>query len=279
MRKSRSVVLENKAHALNTIIGGYQSMGVAFSGGVDSTLLLAAAKKVLGDRVVAFTAVSDIHARGEKELAIDMAREMGVRHVMISTHELDDPDFVGNSVDRCYHCKRRLFLSMQEQAASLGIIVIAHGANLDDVSDVRPGFRAARELSVAAPLIDAGLNKADIRQLARQWGLSNWDRPSMACLATRVPYGTMIHLEMLRQIDRAETMLRNLGVGQCRVRHYGDMARIESDAAWIERMASPPLRRQIVEGLQALGYQHICLDLEGYLSGKMNRGNDPPDGL
>ncbi len=277
MRKSRSASLENKERVLKKVLSVYRSMGVAFSGGVDSTLLLAAAKKGLGDRVVAFTAVSNIHPSGEKELAIEMAKQLGVRHVLIPTHELDNPDFVDNGVDRCYHCKRQLFLAILEQSATLGINVIAHGANLDDVSDVRPGFRAARELSVAAPLIDAGLTKADVRQLARKWGLANWDRPSMACLATRIPYGTMIRLEMLQQIDRAEAMLRRFGVGQCRVRHYGNMARIETDAVWIERMANPPLRQQIVQGLQALGYQHVCLDLEGYLSGKMNRGKGPSE--
>ena len=236
-------------------------MGVAFSGGVDSTLLLAAAQRQLGGHVVALTAVSSIHPSGEKELAVELAERLGVRHVLFATDELSDPDFRSNPVDRCYYCKRALFAAMQRQAVSLGLQVIAHGANLDDMSDFRPGFRAARECRVAAPLIDAGLSKIEIRQLARQWGLANWDRPAMACLATRIPY---------------DTPIQSTAVRQCRVRHYGDMARIETEAEKISQLVDSQVRLEIVKGLRALGYEHVCLDLEGYTSGKMNRGSGLP---
>jgi len=273
MEDQEKGVPERKVNALFTNLGSYDSIGVAFSGGVDSTLLLAAAKRKLGKRVVALTAVSSIHPSGEKEMTIQMADQLGVRHVLLASDELEDPLFRSNPVDRCYYCKLRLFMAMRHQADDLGLQVIAHGANLDDLQDYRPGFRAAHELNIVAPLIEAGFTKEEIRQLARQWRLANWDRPAMACLATRIPYGRPIRSADLRQIDRAELFLHSLGVGQCRVRHYGDMARIEVDATQIFRLADPSIRLEIVKSLRALGYEHVCLDLEGYASGKMNRGN------
>lgn len=265
-------VLEEKAQALQSLLAAYNSVAVAFSGGVDSTLLLAAAQRALGERVVAITAVSEIHPSGEKELAVRMARQLGVRHVLLETDELEDPLFTSNSVERCYYCKRRMFAALKRKAMEMGVSVVAHGANLDDQQDFRPGLRAAREQGIAAPLVEAGFTKSEIRQLARRWRLGNWNRPAMACLATRIPYGRPIRADDLRQIDRAEAVLRDMGVDPCRVRHYGDMARIEADPSQISRIAGASLRIEIVKKLQSLGYSHVCLDLEGYASGKMNRG-------
>ncbi|KJS29086.1 MAG: hypothetical protein VR64_21670 [Desulfatitalea sp. BRH_c12] len=260
-----------KEAALYSCLHRFTRLGVAFSGGVDSTVLLAAAFRVLGSRVVALTAMSPIHPSGEKEASIEVASRMGVTHILFPSQEMDDPAFTANSPDRCYHCKTGLFSSMGLKAADSGITVLAHGANVDDLSDYRPGFRAAHELGVVAPLIEAGLNKADVRGLARRWGLENWNRPAMACLATRIPYGTPIQLHILKQIDRAEAFLRELGVLHCRVRHYGNLARIETGPEQIALLIEPGLRERIVTQLRQMGYAHICLDLEGYAPGKMNR--------
>ena len=266
-----NAMLEEKAQMLQNLLTAYDAVAVAFSGGVDSTLLLAAAQRALGERVVAITAVSEIHPSGEKELAVQMAKQLGVRHVLVETDELEDPLFSRNTLDRCYYCKRRLFAVLKRKAIEVGAEVVLHGANLDDQQDFRPGLQAAREQEISAPLVEAGFSKSEIRQLARRWGLGNWNRPAMACLATRIPYGRPIRPADLRQIDRAEAVLRDMGVDPCRVRHYGDMARIEADPAQIPRLAGVSLRIEIVKKFQALGYTHVCLDLEGYTSGKMNR--------
>lgn len=271
MDTADALPLSRKQAALNACLGKFDNLGVALSGGVDSTLLVAAALQVLGDRVVAFSAQSPIHPSAEMQNAADIARELGVRHVVFASSELDDPLFSANSSQRCYHCKKRLFSAMRIKAADAGVQVLAHGANMDDLSDFRPGFKAAQELGIEAPLIAAGLSKADIRALARQMGLSNWDRPAMACLASRIPYGTAIEASVLARIDEAETFLRRLGAVQCRVRHYGSLARIEIDSNQIALLAESHTRKQVVRKLRELGYAHICLDLEGYAPGKMNR--------
>ncbi len=260
-----------KQERLVVYLKRFDALGVAFSGGVDSTFLLAMAQRVLGQRVVAFTGISKLQPSGELAHAIEMARMLGVRHISFETRELADPRFIANPPERCYHCKSGLFTLMREQAECVGIAFLAHGANVDDLSDFRPGFKAAEEMGVSAPLIQAGLRKSDIRQLARRMGLPNWQRPAMACLASRIPYGMPIKENILARIDRAEAALRQLGVGQCRVRHHGSLARIEVDAAQILWLAEPHLRAQVVAALHTLGYAHICLDLEGYSSGKMNR--------
>lgn len=265
-------LLEAKKKALYENLSRYPSLGVAFSGGVDSSFLLAVARHVLGHRVVAMTGQSPIHPSGEKEAAIALAKQLGVRHILFDTHELDNPDFVRNGHQRCYHCKLGLLQAMQRIAQKQGIAMLAHGANVDDLSDFRPGFQAAQEMGVAAPLVDVGLTKVQIRELARQMGLSNWDRPAMACLATRIGYGIIIDRHLLDRIDRAERVLRNMGITACRVRHHDHLARIEVAPSQLPRLIDPQRRKAIVQAFQKLGYHHIALDLEGYISGKMNRG-------
>lgn len=271
MNTTEDEELLHKEERLKRCLERYDTLGVAFSGGVDSTLLLAAAQRVLGQRVVALTGLSELHPSGEKEQAIEMARRLGVRHLLFETQELADPRFTANPPERCYHCKIGLFNTMRRQVEALGIGTLAHGANVDDLSDFRPGFKAAKEMGIVAPLIDAGLSKAEIRLLARRMGLPNWNRPAMACLASRIPYGTSIEKRLLARLDQAETALHKLGISHCRVRHHGSLARIEVDPADVIRLAEPRLRAEVVTALRALGYAHVCLDLEGYSSGKMNR--------
>lgn len=268
---SHRQALENKKTRLFNDLQKLGPLAVAFSGGVDSTLLLAAAHHVLGDRVIAITAASAAHSSGELEIAVDLAREMGVRHVIIETDELEDSNFVLNGPDRCYFCKKRLFNAMIDSALQDGVQVLAHGINLDDLDDFRPGLKAAEEMGIVAPLAQSKISKSDVRQIARQMGLPNWDRPAMACLATRIPYGTMIRKELLIKIDQAEQAVRQLGVRHCRVRHYGNMARIEVGADEIEALAKHRARERIIAVFKGLGYQHVSLDLEGYQTGKMNR--------
>lgn len=263
--------LEPKKSKLFGQLKKFKNLAVAFSGGVDSTLLLAAAHQVLGDRVVAMTAQSPTHPAREITLASEVARKLGVRQIVFETHEMDDEDFIANGSRRCYYCKRLLFDALQKHAQKVGIASIAHGINLDDLSDFRPGIQAAEEMGIEAPLVSAGMTKANVRQLARQMGLDNWQRPAMTCLATRIPYGTRIQSDILTRIDTAEEILWRLGVPYCRVRHHGAIARIEVRVNEIERLTCPGIRKEVVDQLRGLGYDHVCLDLEGYLSGKMNR--------
>jgi uncharacterized protein len=264
--------LQRKHDLLVARLQSFPSLGVAFSGGVDSSLLLAVAAKVLTDRVVAMTARSATHPRYETDLAVELAQKLGARHIVFDSDEMEDPDFIANSPQRCYYCKRRLFAAMRSIAADLGIENLAHGANLDDQQDFRPGFKAADELAVSAPLVEAGLNKEDIRRLAQRLGLTNWDRPAMACLASRVPYGTTLDPKILRQIEAAEAVLMGMGLSQCRVRHHGRLARIEIPLSEMAYLNIPDRRREIVKRFKSLGFDFACLDLEGYISGKMNRG-------
>lgn len=245
---------------------------VAFSGGVDSTLLLKVARDVLGDRVLAVIASSETYPGKEIREARALARTLKVRHRVIHTDELKNPEFVKNPPLRCYHCKRELFSTLKAIAREEGIPFVLDGQNADDLGDFRPGAKAGRELGVRSPLKDAGLGKEEIRTLSRHLGLPTWAKPSLACLASRFPYETAIEIKSLKQVGAAEDYLRSLGFGQLRVRHHGDVARIELTAGDLARAAAPGIREKIAARLKKLGYLYVTLDLAGYRTGSMNEG-------
>ena len=243
---------------------------VAFSGGVDSSVVLAAAVRALGAKhVVAFTAASETYPAGELELARAFARELGVAHVVAEAGEFGDEAFTSNPRERCYICKTHLLAAMEGVATAHGCGALVDGANLGDLQDYRPGLRAADERRVAHPLIAAGLGKAEVRRLARRLGLATWDAPQQACLASRIPYGEPITSEKLAAIAAAEEVLRGLGFRQCRVRHHGPVARLEVEPSEIERAAGPA-RAEISARLGELGFTYVALDLRGFRSGSMN---------
>jgi len=263
--------IQKKKEALEKKLAGLGSLVVAFSGGVDSTLLLAVAREVLKDRVVAVTFASPVHSKREVEEAVHLAGALGVKHRLVKSDAISPPQLALNTRDRCYHCKKFLGEALQKIAAELEIDTIAHGANLDDLNDFRPGFRAARETGMTAPLIDAGFTKADIRELSRQMGLSTWNKPALACLATRIPYGTRLTADLLEKVERAESAVHALGFSTCRVRCHESTARIELDPDELEKMLDKTCRERVVASLRAIGFLHVALDLEGYGQGKMNR--------
>lgn len=267
LRAKRSRVLE----ALAAPAG---RLAVAFSGGVDSTLLLALALEARGpERVVAVTAVSDSLARDELVGCRELAARLGAELELLATREMDRPGYVENSPRRCYHCKAELFDAID--AARLGgdVAAVAYGATRDDLGDHRPGMEAAREHAVLAPLADAGLGKDEIRALSRELGLPTWDKPAQPCLASRIPYGEPVSPEKLARIDGAERLLREVGVREGRVRHHGDeqpIARVEVPPTDLPALVAEPARSRLVEGLRALGFRYVTVDLEGFRSGRLN---------
>ena len=246
---------------------------VAFSGGVDSTFVAAVAHDVLGDRALAITGVSPSVPPSEVEEAKRLARQIGIAHELIDTREMDNPDYVRNAPDRCFHCKDDLYSGLTAIARQRGFAQVIDGCNQDDTGDFRPGRRAASAHGVRTPLVEAGLTKEDIRALSRQRGLPTWDKPAMACLSSRIPYGTPITVEALSRIDQAEGYLRSLGLRQLRVRHHGDVARIETDEAGMRLLLAH--RLAVTERLKALGYLYVTLDMAGYRSGSLNAAVRP----
>ncbi len=264
------VLLQEKMEKLKRILQEMESVLVAFSGGVDSTFLLFVAHKELRDRAVALVASSPTYPDSEITKAKAILREWGVRLVEVHSNELEIPAFKENSPRRCYYCKQELFQECREKAEAMGLRYVADGANFDDLGDYRPGMEAGRELSIRSPLMEAGFTKADIRQVSRQLGLPTWNKPSLACLASRFPYGTEISSPRLKQVEKAEDHLRSLGFGQLRVRYHGDLARIEVDPSEIPRLLDADFREVVVRGLKEAGFVYVTLDLQGYRTGAMN---------
>jgi len=263
--------IARKKERLIHLIRDAGSLLVAYSGGVDSSLLLALAHEVLGDRAVAATATSDIYAMREKDVAVRFTRERGIKHIVFESDAMSLPAFSANGPDRCYHCKKSLFQKLIEIAEERGIHHVVHASNVDDLHDYRPGLEAAREMGIMAPLVEAGLSKQEIRFLSNKIGLSQWDKPAMACLATRIPYGSPITAGKLKMIEEAEAFLLAQGFRQCRVRHHGLVARIELDDSDLRLIAGDNLRKAIVNKFREIGFVHIAVDLESYVSGSMNR--------
>jgi uncharacterized protein len=264
--------LELKFDRLKQILEGYKSVIVAFSGGVDSTFLLKAAVEALKEKAIAVTITGDLYPPGETEEAVRLARAIGAEHLIIESIDLDDPAFINNPPNRCYHCKKNVYGEILKIARGRGIEVVVDGLNSDDLSDYRPGIQAGQELGVQSPLRDAGLIKEEIRALSRKLGLPTADKPANPCLASRFPYGTAITAEGLKQVASAELILRNMGIPQVRVRHHGELARIEVPGEYLgfvtERAA------EVEKSFKELGYSYVALDLQGYRTGSMNETLD-----
>lgn len=271
MQPTMKIALQQKSENLISHIQKLGSAAVGFSGGVDSSLLAAAAFKALGDKAIAVTAYSETLPEYEQQEALKIAEQIGIKHVLLNISELASSDFVANTKDRCYYCKKERFSAMSAWAKTAGYQWVLEGSNADDISDYRPGLKAVGELEqVVSPLLEVGMTKNEIRQLSKEWGLPTWNKPSMACLSSRVAYGLPVTAERLKQIEQAEDYIRTFCNGQIRVRHHDNLARIEVEPDQIAALAQPETACKINGRLKELGFTYVTLDLSGYRTGSMN---------
>ncbi len=263
---------QTKYERLQAILREMESVLVAYSGGVDSALLLKVAHDVLGERAIGVIAASPAYANEETEEAIANAQQMGITVRRIDTHELEDERYVANDVNRCYFCKTELFTELEPLAKEYNVRYIAYGLNKDDLGDFRPGQRAARDFGVRGPLREAEMGKQEIRAVAHMLGVPVWDKPAMACFSSRIPYGTKVEVAALQMVYKAEKLLHELGFHQLRVRHHDKIARIEVERSEMPRLLDEEISRKVTDGLRKIGYLYVTLDLLGYRSGSLNEG-------
>lgn len=263
--------VSSKVEQLINLLSGLGSAVVAFSGGVDSSFLAAAAERALGNSAIAITAYSETLPESEKEEAVIIAKHIGIKHVLLNISELDSPEFVANTMNRCYFCKKERFSVLVEWAKENNYNWVLDGSNVDDLSDYRPGMKAVGELgNVRSPLVEVSFTKNEIREVSKEWGLPSWDKPSAACLSSRVTYGLPITIERLGQIEKAEKLVKQFCSGQIRVRHHGNIARIEVSPENIGIITNPNVAKSIDKCLKEIGFTYVTIDLAGYRTGSMN---------
>lgn len=275
-----TATINEKRERLLDFIQAFRSCAVAFSGGVDSAVVAKAAQVALGDRAIAVTATSASLPEGELDVATDVARQIGIKHEVIATGELDNADYVRNAPDRCYHCKTELYTQLEQLASRFDVEVVLNGANLDDAGDYRPGMKAAAEHRVRSPLLECGFTKDDVRELAAQWQLPVWNKPASPCLSSRVAYGEEVTPERLAMIDKAEQFLRAAGFQTLRVRyHRGDLARVEVLSEDLPKLVEASFRTRLLDHLRQLGFKFVTIDLAGFRSGSLNSLLPATEGL